>query len=110
MSHEDALPQRRPTRKKVVVILDDESEAALDLLTADTTSKSAAIRAAVVEAAVRPPERPPVPTHLKHLPYAQAVAIHEAVAKAVADFPPLTEQQRTLLGILFRGSRNKYGA
>lgn len=97
--------QRRLTRKTVTVILDDESEAALDLLTADTTSKSAAIRAAIVEAAVRLPERPPVPTHLRHLPYAQAIAIHDSITKTIADFPPLTADQRALIASLFHDSR-----
>lgn len=110
MTDADPLSQHRPARKQVVVLLDAESEAALALLTADTTPKSTAIRAAIVEAAVRLPERPPVPRQLRHLPYAQAIAIHEAVTNAVADIPPLTEKQRTFLSILFRGSRDKYGA
>lgn len=97
--------QRRRARKQVVVLLDDESEAALALLTADTTSKSAAIRTAIVEAAVRLPERPPVPGHLKHLPYAQAIAIHNSVTKTIADFPPLTADQRALISSLFHDSR-----
>lgn len=103
MDNAGSKARRRPVRRTVAVLLDDQSEAALALLTADTTSKSAAIRAALVEAAVRLPERPPVPQHLRQLPYAQAVAIHESITKTVADAPPLTEQQRTLISILFNG-------
>lgn len=99
-------PRARPeARQTVSAHLDEESAAALAALTADGTSRSAAVRAALVESAVRMADRPPVPKRLAHYPYAQAMALHGAIEKVVADAPPLSEERREMIHRLFESSR-----
>lgn len=91
-------PRHRETlRKTVTAALDDESRAALDALTVDGTSLSAAVRTAIIEAAARIPERPLPPEGLRHLPYAQAMALHRITTQTVAVAPTLTSSQADIL-------------